>query len=89
MLKIMNKKYIKYSWIGARFFANRLSWIALLSLVACQHIENQPEVQAPVPSILYRMGTKDGTEMCKQRMPNGSMSDFFPCPRDIFVRIVG
>lgn len=39
--------------------------------------------------ILYRMGKKDGVEMCKQGLPDGGLSDFFPCPHDVFVKIIG
>lgn len=63
-----------------------LTAITLITLTACPRPDlndNQPT------SVLYRMGIKDGVEMCKQSMPDGGLSDMFPCPRIIYLRLIG
>lgn len=60
--------------------------ITLITLTACP----RPDViDIPATGILYRMGTKDGVEMCKQSMADGGLSDMFPCPQSIYLRVIG
>lgn len=60
--------------------------ITLITLTACP----RPDLNDNPPTgVLYRMGTKDGVEMCKQGMPDGGLSDMFPCPRSIYLRVIG